>query len=737
MKILMALMGLEIGGAETHVVELSKALSKKGYEIVVASNGGVYQKELEESGIRHVKVPLHSKKPWLFLKSYFALAKLFKNEHFDIVHAHARIPAFICGLLSKKHTFRFVTTAHWVFKITPLWQRLANWGEKTIAVSEDIKDYLIENYGVWSDNVSTTINGIDTDKFSKSTDWSDIKEEFSLQEDRYRILYVSRMDVDRSAVAFMVAEAMPEILKLRPNAELVIVGDGNDFARLKEHTDAINDSIGHKAIILTGARVDINKFVASSDVFVGVSRSALEAMAAGIPVVIAGNEGYIGIFDESKFDISYETNYCCRGCPESTTELILNDLVKLATASNEDLNKISEYNKHIIHTMYSAEKMSGDYADMYNTLNPLTHYKYGDVIINGYYGYKNTGDDALLQAMIENVRATNKNARITVLSASPKETSYRYSVNSIHRYNVLRILKEMKHASLFISGGGSLLQDVTSTKSLFYYSEMIKLAKRFGMKIMIYANGFGPINKKKNLDVVKKSLLCADYISMREPQSASELKELLPQLDIQTTADPAFSLGEVSDAWKTKLLAKLGLESGKNYFAVSVRDWQDNDKNLTEKIAEFCNHTYTNHNLIPVFVSMQNSKDLAISEKIIDKLSCPSVLISKVTAKELISILGDMTFTIGMRLHFLVFSVISATPPIPLSYDPKIISMIKYIGLDAPLNASNVDLDALINKANYIIDNRDILSKHLSDRRKEMHELNLLDAKKANSLINS
>ena len=314
MKILMALMGLEIGGAETHVVELSKALKNMGHEIVVTSNGGVYQKELEDYGIRHIKLPLHSKMPHRFLKSYFMLKKVFDNEHFDIVHAHARIPAYICGLLAKKYSFRYVTTAHWVFKITPLWKRLANWGEKTIAVSDDIKEYLIKNYGIWSDNISTTINGIDTKKFFKDTDWSDIKKEFGLQDDKYRILYVSRMDDTRSAVAFMTASAMPEILKIKPNAELVIVGDGNDFERLKAHTDAINAQIGHKAIILTGGRIDINKFVASADAFVGVSRSALEAMATGIPVIIAGNEGYIGIFSEEKFKVSYDTNYCCRGC---------------------------------------------------------------------------------------------------------------------------------------------------------------------------------------------------------------------------------------------------------------------------------------------------------------------------------------------------------------------------------------------------------------------------------------
>lgn len=93
-KILMALMGLEIGGAETHVVELSKELKKQGYDIIVASNGGVYEKELAEAGIRHYHVPLNQRNVLKMARSYFILKKIIKKEKVDIVHSHARIPSF-------------------------------------------------------------------------------------------------------------------------------------------------------------------------------------------------------------------------------------------------------------------------------------------------------------------------------------------------------------------------------------------------------------------------------------------------------------------------------------------------------------------------------------------------------------------------------------------------------------------------------------------------------------------
>ncbi len=727
MKILMALMGLEIGGAETHVVELSKALKDMGHEIVVASNGGVYQKELEEYSIRHEKIPLHSKRPDCFMKSYFALKKLFDTEHFDIVHAHARIPAYICGLLSKKYSFRFVTTAHWVFKITPLWKKLANWGEKTIAVSDDIKEYLIKNYGIWSDNISTTINGIDLKKFSKDTDWSDIKEEFDLKDDKYRILYVSRMDDSRSAVAFMCASVMPEILKIKPNAELIIVGDGNDFERLKAHTDKINAQIGHPAIKLTGARVDINKFVASSDAFVGVSRSALEAMAAGIPVIIAGNEGYIGIFGEDKFKVSFDTNFCCRECEEASDELVLRDLKKIISLSEDELKDMSDYNKKTIETYYSAYAMASDYDKMYSTLTPLSRYKRGNIIINGYYGYSNIGDDALLQATVENIKKSNPDAKITVLSASPKETSSRYLVRSIHRYNFIKIVREMKSAEVFISGGGSLLQDVTSTKSLLYYTGMMKMAKRYSLKVLVFANGFGPITKKKNLKRVKDALSCADYISMREPESFEKIKEL-SDAPSTVSADPAFCLEGCGDKWKERLLNKFNIDKNKKYFALCLRQWQENDKNITEKIARFCLKMREEHSLYPIFVAMQSNKDLSLSEEIIKKLPFNVPIVYNVSAKELISILSKMEFSIGMRLHFLIFSAVAKIPLISLSYDPKINSLMDYMELDSSLYSKDIDLESLYELTQRILLNREKTVAHIEKKAVEMKAICEKDA---------
>jgi glycosyltransferase involved in cell wall biosynthesis len=124
----------------------------------------------------------------------------------------------------------------------------------------------------------------------------------------------------------MLIEAMPKLCEKHPDFELVIVGAGNDYDRLCAEAEKCNALLGRRAVILTGGRTDINNFIACADVFIGVSRAALEAMAMSKPTVLAGNEGYIGAFDESRLETGIQTNFCCRGCEESTPDKLYSDI---------------------------------------------------------------------------------------------------------------------------------------------------------------------------------------------------------------------------------------------------------------------------------------------------------------------------------------------------------------------------------------------------------------------------
>lgn len=151
MKIMMATMGLDIGGAETHIVELAKELKTRGHDVFIVSNGGVYVPEAEAAGIRHYQAPLNQRSVTAMSRARRILRQVIEKEKPDVVHAHARIPAFLCGILRKRMKFAFVTSCHGVYQVSGALKLLSNWGEHTLAVSEDIRDYLMKQYGLPAD----------------------------------------------------------------------------------------------------------------------------------------------------------------------------------------------------------------------------------------------------------------------------------------------------------------------------------------------------------------------------------------------------------------------------------------------------------------------------------------------------------------------------------------------------------------------------------------------------------
>ena len=126
------------------------------------------------------------------------------------------------------------------------------------------------------------------------------------------------------------------------------------------------------------------------------------------------------------------------------------------------------------------------------------------VIISGAHGMGNIGDEAALSGILSDLRSLDPSMPICVLSRSPKQSSATHSVKSIHSFNIPAIYRALSSCSLFISGGGTLIQDGTSTKSLLYYLAIIRLAKFFGLKTMLYANGIGPIIRENNILRTKK-----------------------------------------------------------------------------------------------------------------------------------------------------------------------------------------------------------------------------------------
>ena len=713
-RVLMTLTRFDIGGAETHVLELSLELKRMGYYVVVASNGGVYEKNLADAGIHHYKVPMHSKSPAKVKESLNLLKNIIKSENIEIVHAHGRIPAFLCGILKKTMDFTFVTTAHWVFDTSHGLKYITNWGEKVVAVSEDIKKYLMDNYKVNPTDIYVTINGIDTDKFSKDVEFSDILEEFSLEQNTKKIVYISRMDEDRAQVAFHLAEIVPELVKINPDIEVLIVGGGNVYEKLEKQVNEINARLGKRYIVLTGARTDIYKFASLSDIFVGVSRSALEAMACEKPVIVAGNEGYLGIFDEDKLDNAINTNFCCRGLALSTPELLLADLKVLLQNDDSENVRLGTFGRNIILEKYSLSKMAGDCEKMYKA---ACDKKKWDAVLMGYYGFNNSGDETLLYSMIKNLKAKKDDIRLLVLSKVPKETEKTYGVYSLNRYNLLRAKKELKKSHLFIFGGGSLIQDVTSDKSLWYYLNVLKMALSAKIPVMLYANGIGPVNREKNKEMVAKILNKVDVITLRDEQSLDTVKSMGVTGNIVVTADPALSMTGIDESAARKLLCDEKIPDERKLLGISIREFEECNERFWCELSYAVDEICKNHNLTPLWMPLKHPDDIGISKTIQSKMKTKGYVLEKeYSAEEIVGITGCCEMVIGMRLHSLIYAATQNVPTLNISYDPKVSGFVDYLGTSTALNIKDLTKETLIKEADEIIKNYDDIKESIAKK---------------------
>ncbi len=700
MKILMATMGLGIGGAETHIVELCKALRRQGHDIAICSNGGVYVQELLDAGVRHYHAPMHRRHLTSMRQSRRLLKQAIETEQPDVVHAHARIPAFLCGSLQKSMGFPFVTTAHWVFSTRGVLRYMTDWGDRVIAVSHDIKDYLVREYGIPAPHISTTINGIDTDKFSPQLSAQPIWEEFSLDPSRPILSYVSRMDEDRALVAAQLISLAPQLDARFPGIQLLITGGGNVLDKLTREADIQNKRLGRNCITMTGGRTDINRIVAAGHLFIGVSRAALEAMAGGKPVIVAGNEGYHGIFTEGKLEEAMAGNFCCRGLPHSTPDALLADITTLLSATQDQRDQYGAFGRQVIFDHYSVDRMASDCVAMYKKVYPRPT----RALLSGYYGFSNAGDDAILQSIQQELCQQYQGLDITVLSQNPSQTVERFSLQALPRFRLRTVISALRSCDVVISGGGSLLQDRTSTRSLFYYLAVIRGAQLFRKPVMLYANGIGPVTKSFNRRLVRQTVEKVSLVTLRDNSSLVELQEMgVRRSDLHVTADPVFLLNPAPNQQAIQFLADAGLTQNTPFVAVSVRSWSGID-GFTQKLAQLCDHLHNNHGLAILFVPMQPSHDELISQQVMDAMTAPCHLLnSDITPQQIMAVIGNAKITLAMRLHTLIFSARMGVPMVGLDYDPKVESYLHELDMPSAGKVDNFDLATAITRTDDLL----------------------------------
>ena len=640
MKILMVLMGLDIGGAETHVVELAKELKKQGHDVSVASGGGAYVTDITTAGIQHFFAPL--KKHSDMLRAYFIMRRIIKEVKPDIVHAHARLPAFICHLVHKTGgKFAFVTSVHGTYDTNGLMGKLSRWGSRQMAVSEDIKRYLLQNYKkVKAQNVYVSVNGVDTDKYSAEVSADKIIKEFSLNPNAERIGYVSRLDSEVCAGAFALLRLAPRLIEHVPNLEIIITGDGTSF---DEPT----------------------------------SRSALEEMAQEKPCIMAGSFGYMGIFSEEKLVDAVGNNFTCRGTHPINDDELFDDIMKLHNMTQEERAALGAYSRSVVVQHYSLRKMTNDNLKMYE--DAVTDGKF-DAAILGYYGFRNSGDDTLLHAIIGSLKKREPNVRIAVFSNSPEETARIYGVHAVNRFDYFAARKVLKHTKLFIMGGGSLLQDGTSRHSLLYYTTFLNTAKKLCKKTMLYANGIGPFLHKGSVKLTAKALRGVDVITLRDKDSADDLKKMGIPENAFVTADPVFTLRDNLPKRSEYLPEVQNLSKDDKYVCVSPRNFGAQPANFEESFASMCDYIASEYGYKIVLLPMQYPYDAKICRSIQAKMKEDSIFIaSRLQSRDMLSIISGCEFAVGVRLHLLIYASTVAVPGIGIVYDPKVSSFQRYI----------------------------------------------------------
>ncbi|MCP3031459.1 polysaccharide pyruvyl transferase CsaB [Halobacillus sp. A1] len=290
------------------------------------------------------------------------------------------------------------------------------------------------------------------------------------------------------------------------------------------------------------------------------------------------------------------------------------------------------------------------------------------IILSGYFGFQNTGDEAILYSMIQQIRLEDPSIKITVLSNDPAHTRDTYDVYAVNRWSLKEVIKVIKRSDGLISGGGSLLQDVTGVKSVIYYTGVIGIAKLLQKPVIIYSQGIGPLNGKIAKKLTEFTMNKVDHLTVRDRDSKQLLTKMGIRKNIEVVPDSVMGLDDS--------LTESGREKDNSVIIVCVRPWPSTQP-YQQKFAHGLD-LLAHQGFEIVFLPMHGEEDAMCSQNIQSLMKEKSDILSQdLSLNEKINIITSSRFLIGMRLHSLIFSAISNTPFVAVSYDPKIDSFVE------------------------------------------------------------
>lgn len=342
-------------------------------------------------------------------------------------------------------------------------------------------------------------------------------------------------------------------------------------------------------------------------------------------------------------------------------------------------------------------------------------------LISGYYGFNNLGDEAILEAMIRSISSMDENVELTVLTATPELTSRELGISAVHRSKLFSVLRAVAGTDVLISGGGSLLQDTTSKRSIHYYLAVIIFGLMFRKPVMLYSHGIGPVTKASNRRIMKWVLSRVDAITVRETNSRQDLIEMGVDPDkIHVTADPVVDMEKIEKDTGRRILCEA---FGKKAFdrpviGLSMRTKDFSTEANRQKLKKLIQSLSQSHELVMIPFHLKEDLEICLWAK---ELGI-AVIDREYKAREIMSVVENLDALIGVRLHSLIFAAVAEVPILGISYDPKIDYFLETLGLEAVGRIEDFDGKAIEVALSALLENREAASKLLSERVQALRE---------------
>jgi polysaccharide pyruvyl transferase CsaB len=304
------------------------------------------------------------------------------------------------------------------------------------------------------------------------------------------------------------------------------------------------------------------------------------------------------------------------------------------------------------------------------------------VAVSGYYGCGNTGDEAVLAGIVESFRLRSPDLPVefTVLSADPADTERRHGLNAVPRMDRQALTRTFRASDLVLSGGGSLLQDTTSLRSLLYYLWVVRHAQRCGAPVMFFAQGIGPLRRPAARSLTRLVADRVRRITVRDPESAALLHKIgVRRPPVEVTADPAFALRPSPESTTDRILSEAGAEPGGDYIGLALRPWRSgaDPGRLSEVAARIVKESGRRLICFP----MQPPGDVALCRAVADPLGKDALVLSaQLSPFDAVGLVSRMGVLVGMRLHALIFAASTGVPLVGLAYDPKVVQLMEMAG---------------------------------------------------------